>query len=402
MRKTKWLACLLLFLSAGNQQAWAVAPPDINPATIDALQAQRQHFGDGAQVDPQQLARDVQAAIADAVALDRVGNAAGAIGRLEQLKKYAPLDQFPDIDVQTLCGGLYQKLLKIDLGNACHDRAQALAEILKNRSGGGTTPDDPVRVVMVREIGEWVRLRRGTVKAVEAQQSRGNELQKVSYSTPGADGTTSAYFLVDPRVMAATMRQRSTFDPLPIDAGADNPYAKALRQAHEQRLQFLADRSFDYPVLMQLCHDTEAQAMKLAQQGDFDGALATMQAIEKIRPIRQIPNFNVISVYSYLLGKTGHLSEQAEMRLFLFGITQDIAHSGDGLSTATAIHVVSDDEEYTWLASRHLRLTKQALLENGASRYDELSTVDANGHAQPPYYFEVSQAYVRQSPVPVQ
>jgi hypothetical protein len=405
MRQTFWLAGLLLAsltvsLTARADTTAATNANDISPATFEQLQAARQHFGDGTQVDPQQLAKDVNAAIADAVALARVGNNVGAIGRLEQLKPYAPLDQFPDIDVQTLCGAFYAKLQQTDQANACRDRAHVLAEILNNRSGSGATPDDPVRIEIVREINEWVRLQGGTVKGVEPLQSRGTELQKVSFSTKGTDTTSVAYFLIDPRVMVATMSKRSVFDPMPLSA-SDGRYATALQQAHDLRVQFLADRSFDYPALMLLCHETEKQAMKLAQQGDFNGALARMREIEKVRPIRQIPIFGVVSIYSYLLGKTGNTGEQSEMRMLLFGIMQDIAHSGDGLGMGTAMHVVSDDEEYSWLADKHLRVTKQSLLEDGAKRYDELTTVDADGHVRS-YYFEVTQAFQRTTPVAVQ
>ncbi len=331
------------------------------------------------------------------MALDQAGNDAEAINKLLSLQKYAPLEQLPDHDVQMLCARFYTKLGNTHEAEGCRERAAAMTEILQKRSGSGTTVDDPVRVVTIGEIGEWVRLQSATITDVQGLSYHGANLQKVTYSSPAIEGKPVAYFLINPRVLASVNRARpGVFDPQPVSA-SDGKYFVALKQAHEQRTRFLADRSFNYPELIQLCRESMKQAAQLAQQGDINGALSRMKDVEKIRPIREIPIFNFISVYSALLGKAGDVEAQADMRIYLFGIAQDIAHSGDGLSPDSAVHVVAIEEEYAWVADKKLRVTKQGLIRQGDLRYDALETTDANGKAQT-FYFEVSQVFERGSP----
>lgn len=391
MRNHRWLIGLLCVAFSAGVSA------QTSTSIVDQLQAQRQKFAQDATVDPQQLSHAIQAAVSDSMALDQAGNDAEAINKLLSLQKYAPLEQLPDHDVQMLCARFYTKLGNTPEAEGCRERAAAMAEILQKRSGSGATVDDPVRVVTIGEIGEWVRLQSATITDVQGLSYHGANLQKITYSSPAIEGKPVAYFLINPRVLASVNRTRpGVFDPQPVSA-SDGKYFVALKQAHEQRTRFLADRSFNYPELIQLCRESMKQAAQLAQQGDINGALSRMKDVEKIRPIREIPIFNFISVYSALLGKAGDVEAQADMRIYLFGIAQDIAHSGDGLSPDSAVHVVAIEEEYAWVADKKLRVTKQGLIRQGDSRYDALETTDANGKAQT-FYFEVSQVFARGSP----
>ncbi|WP_233830485.1 DUF4919 domain-containing protein [Paraburkholderia sp. ZP32-5] len=392
MRKTRWLVSLLFIVFSANSIAATAA------TLIDQLQAQRQAFSQDNKIDLQQLSREIQATVKDADVLDRTHNDQQAINVLLGLQKYAPLAQFPSYDVQMQCANLYARLQRNSDAQACRERAAALAEILRTRSGSGATPDDPVRVITINEIGEWARSQSAKMSDVRAYAN----LQAVTYSSPTTDGQSKvAYFLFDPRLQASISSKKiDIFDPLPVGP-ADGKYQLALNQAREARIQFLNDKSFNYPELIQLSDQSQREAMQLAQQGDIQGALAKIREVEKIRPIQQIPVFNLISNYSFLLGKSGDLDAQSKMRLFLFGITQDIAHSGNGLTQESAVHVVAISEEYTWLHEKNLRVTKQHLLMDGNSRYDAMDTVDANGNLKT-YYFDVSQVFTRESPVPAQ
>ncbi|NIF71509.1 DUF4919 domain-containing protein [Burkholderia sp. Ap-962] len=389
MRRLKLLPCLAIAFLSGHALAQASTPD------IDQLQQQRQKFVRDDKIDLLQLSHDIEDTAREANALDRAGRGSDALDRLLELNKYAPLAAFPDYDVQVLCANIYGHF-NPSLSKDCRNRAQAMADILNNRIGSGATPDDPVRVITIAEVHEWMSLHSANITNIQGYQYHDVPLQKISYAGQSGGGQAAiAYFEINPRAMASITRSApNPFDPLPLSG----QYADAYRQVHEKRLQFLADHSFNYPDLIQLCRDLGKQAMQLAQQGDYDGALARIREVEKVRPIRDIPIFSLISNYSYLLGKAGNASAQAEMRLYLFGITQDIAHSGDGLSPETAIQVADIGEEYSWLQARKLRMTRQSLITRGEARYDMLDTTSQDGKTQS-VYFDVTKVFARQAEI---
>jgi hypothetical protein len=392
MRKMGWLVSLFLLAGSANAVAEAPAP------TIEQLQMQRQAFAQDNTVDLRQLSQDTQVAIRDSAALDRAGKDAEAIDRLQSLGKYAPLSQFPSFDVQTLCETIYTKLSRASDASGCRERAAAMADILRNRSGTGASPDDPVRVITINEIAEWARSQAARISDVRAYPFHDSNLQAITYTGPGTDGKTAiAYFQLTPRLDASIKKSTSdVFAPLPVSP-ADGKYQIALTRAHEERIKFLNDASFNYLALIKLCDDSLREAMKLAQQGDFNGALLKLSEVERMRPIEQIPIFSFISTYSFLLGKSGNVDKQSNVRLYLFGITQDIAHSGNGLTPESAVHVIATSEEYAWLGAKKLRVTKQHLITQGERRYDAIDSVDATGGMHT-YYFDVSQLYAREAP----
>ncbi|WP_423391956.1 DUF4919 domain-containing protein [Burkholderia sp. LMG 21824] len=388
MRRAKFLICFFVTALSGNVLSQS------SVSVVDQLLSQRQKLAQDNKIDLQQLSRDIEATAKEANELDRAGRGGDALRRLSELTKYAPLDEFPDYDVQALCSNIYGHFNR-PLSDDCRTRAHAMADILNNHIGSGSNPDDPVRVITFAEVHEWMNLHSASISNIQGYQYHDVSLQKVTYSGQSTGGQPAlVYFEINPRAMASISRSTSNpFDPLPLPFSGQ--YAEAYRKAHEKRIQFLADNSFSYPDLINLCRKLGKQAMQLAQQGNFSGALAKIREVEKVRPIHDIPIFSLISNYSYLLGKAGNADAQSKMRLYLFGITQDIAHSGDGLSPETAIHVADDGEEYSWLIARKLRLTRQTLIMRGDSRYDALDTTDVSGNAKT-YYFEVTKIYNRQ------
>lgn len=399
MRKTGWRASLFLslllslFLIALSGTVFAEAPA----AVVQQLQKQRQAFAQDNQIDLQRLSQEIGATVRDTAAFDQAGNDAEAIARLQTLSKYAPLPQFPSLDVQVLCERIYTKLSQANDAAGCHERAMAMADILQHQSGSGASPDDPVRVITINEIAEWARSQAAKISEVHPYTYHDANLQAITYAGPSTAGKpTVAYFQFAPRLVTAISNKTSdVFAPLPVSPG-DGRYQTALTQAHEQRVNFLNDVSFNYLELIRLCDNIDREAMRLAQQGDFQGALSKFSDVEKIRPIQQIPIFGFISTYSFLLGKAGHADAQSAARLYLFGISQDIAHSGDGLAPESAIHVIAISEEYAWASAKKLRVTKQSLITRGDHRYDAIDMADEGG-ATHTYYFEVSQLYARES-----
>lgn len=386
----------LIFLLCGFVATTAIAQETASP--VEQMQTARQALANNPQINLQQFSRETLAIATAANALDRSGNDPAALTKLLELQKYAPLAQYPDYETQIVCANVYQKLGRASEAAACRQRVDALAEILLKRSGSGDTPDDPVRVVRIGEMGLWVRLHSGTVSNVSTVDYRGATLQKVSYVASAGGSPAVVYFATNPRE-AEEVKQanQDIFKPLPV-APEQGQYGAALKDAHERRIQFLNDTSFNYLELIQTVLDDQKQAMLLAHQGDVTAALAKIREIEKIRPIRDIPIFSLISNYSFLLGKAGDTQAQNEMRLYLFGIAQDIAHSGDGLTPDTAVHVVAINEELSWLFVKKLRSGRQSL-QNGPERsIDAIDTVDANGQSRT-YYFDVTALYKRYRPV---
>ncbi|WGS53101.1 DUF4919 domain-containing protein [Paraburkholderia sp. D15] len=335
--------------------------------------------------------------VRDANAADQAGNEADALAHLQTLQKYAPLTQFPSFDVQLLCKRIYKKLSKPDDASGCDERAAAMANILQKQSGSGATPDDPVRVITVAELTDWVDSQSGHLSGARGYPYHGEDLQAVTYtSTATAGQAVVVYFRLTPRFVASLNKTaHDIFAPLPVSP-KDGQYQTALTHAHEERVKFLNDQSFNYPELIQLCNESNRDAMALAQRGDFNAALSKLREIERVRPLQQIPIFSVISNYSFLLGKTGNVEAQIDARLFLFGITQDIAHSGDGSTPESAIHIVATSEEFSWLAAKQMRFTRQRLVQKGDQRYDIIDATDQDGNAHS-YYFNVSQLFIRET-----
>ena len=392
MRLIRFFVSVLICLSATSAFSRNASSP------IDLLQAERQRIGKDAQIDLQQFSHDTQAIVAQANVLNQSGESQKALEKLLELNKYASLDRYPDYTVQVVCFNVYTGLANERDATACRRRAAAMAVILLKLSGGGNTPDDPVRIVRVGEIGDWLRLRSAKMTDVQAIQYQGSSLQKVTFTTPADSHVEVAYFLMNPReVFEIDQTARDIFQPLPV-SDTDGKYAAAMKEAHERRAKFLSDQSFNYRELVQLVQDSQKEAMQLAQQGDVEAALSKIREVERIRPIRDIPIFSLVSNYSALLGKAGDEGAHADMRLYLFGITQDIAHSGDGLTPETAIRVIAVNEEYSWLFAKKLHATRQALIRNGDSQYDAIEATDASGRSRT-YYFDVTPFFDRYLPV---
>ncbi|HEF5869765.1 TPA: DUF4919 domain-containing protein [Burkholderia cenocepacia] len=392
MRSIRFFVFVLICLPVANAFSQDAS------SLIDVLQAERQRVGTDAHINLQQFSRDTQAIATQAYALSQSGENRQALDKLLELNKYAPLDRYPDYTVQVVCFNIYTDLANERDATACRRRAAAMAVILLKLSGSGKAPDDPIRIVRVGEIGDWLRMRSAKMSDVQAIRHQGSSLQKVTFTTPADSHAEVAYFLMNPReVSEIDQSAQDVFQPLPVSDN-DGKYAAAMKEAHERRAKFLSDQRFNYRELIQLVQDSQKAAMQLAQQGDVAGALSKIREVERIRPIRDIPIFSLVSNYSALLGKAGNEGAHADMRLYLFGIAQDIAHSGDGLTPETAVRVIAVNEEYSWLSAKKLHVTRQALIRNGDSQYDAIEATDASGRSRT-YYFDVTPFFGRYVPV---
>jgi hypothetical protein len=117
-----------------------------------------------------------------------------------------------------------------------------------------------------------------------------------------------------------------------------------------------------------------------------------LKEIETIRSIEDIPLPSLIGFYSFLNGKVGNISKQLELRGLLFGINQAIAHSGDGLFPESAVQVIAVEEEYAWLADKHLTRLSQRVLESPIGIFDVLTVKNPAG-GERDYYFNITRMH---------
>lgn len=186
------------------------------------------------------------------------------------------------------------------------------------------------------------------------------------------------------------VRQIRLYDPIPL-AHMSPAQLEYLTQAKKKRERFLSD-TFPYLELVGKSREVIGKAIALDRQGKANEAFAALAEIEAIRPIEDIPLVDLIFVYSALNGKTGNAQKQLALRGLMFGIIQAIAHSGDGLSPETAVHVIAISEEYDWLIDKKLTRVKQRLLERGSEKFDVLTAKDASG-VENDFYFNITRMF---------
>ncbi len=162
--------------------------------------------------------------------------------------------------------------------------------------------------------------------------------------------------------------------------------------AREKRDRFLADDSFPYLKLMVSIEEKKSAALDLMVRGKLQEAIAKLKELEEFRSIEEIPTPELLSFYSSLQSRVGNQQKHKEIRGLLIGVNQAIAHSGDGLSPETAVHVIFTSEEYIWLQDNRLIMTKQAVLEKDGQKYDVMTATGTDGK-QRDYYFNITALY---------
>ena len=300
----------------------------------------------------------------------------------------------PSFDVHMLSSWLYMKTGNTTVASVHRARADAMREIIKNRIGTGQSPDAPVHVVMTSEIFEWVRMQLAGILDIKSQAHMGHELMIVTYSGPVTGNKPSiAYFEMDAGVQTQMNSKLSIFSPIPIDKM--KPEHRVLfEQAKVKREEFLRDSQMPYLELIGRVRDTLAKVAQLDTQGKTEEAMSALKEIESIRPIESIPILGLIGVYSALNGKLGNDKKQNELRGFLFGINQAIAHSGDALTPQTAVHVIATSEEYSWLVDKRLTMKTQKIVDMPFGKFDVLTARNLAGEDRD-YYFNITRMYAK-------
>jgi hypothetical protein len=114
----------------------------------------------------------------------------------------------------------------------------------------------------------------------------------------------------------------------------------------------------------------------LIHRGEIDSALAAYYGSARAHEIA-----------AQLFAKQGDKRAAAQEEAILRGFLRSI-EIGNGLSTDSAFAVYSIQEEYVVMRSRHLKVTMQALLREGAYSYDALTGTDPAGRSFT-YYFRL-------------
>lgn len=185
----------------------------------------------------------------------------------------------------------------------------------------------------------------------------------------------------------------SLFKPIPLTEMEADQFV-AYGAMVEKRKKFLSEPNLPYLKLAATITESMKAATSLIAKGDAEQAMAALQPIAAIRPIEDIPTPELISLYSFILGKLGQTDQQRSMRFFLFGINQAIAQSGDGFSPKSAVPVIFVSEEYAWLKDKDLTLVKQTIEQDEAHAYDVMTARDQTGMERD-YYFEITPLYKR-------
>lgn len=344
-------------------------------------------------IDVIDMSRSIRQAINEGERLEREGNYKDALSKLLELERFLPLAELPSRDVQMLASWLYEKLGDSDTARTHRASADAMRELFNRRIGTGNSPSDPVRALMVNDIAEWARMYLARIDGVKSTPFQGREILAVTYSGLSTGGQPRiVYFEINQQVQAKADAKFHLFDPIPVATMRPEKLAY-LELAKQKREQFLTD-SFAYLRLTTKIREVIAKVALLDQQGKPVEALAALAEVEAIRPIEEIPIPSLISVYSALNGKIGNTQKQAALRGLLFGINQAIAHSGDGLSPKTAVHVIATSEEYDWLRDRKHVMVKQRMLDIANEKFDVLTAKDASGFEKE-FYFNITRMFAK-------
>jgi hypothetical protein len=346
-------------------------------------------------VDVTELSKSIRQAINDGERLEREANYKGALNKLLELERFAPLSELPSFEVQMLSSWLYIKLGDAVTAKTHMSRAEAMRELLGQHIGKGDSPTDPIRALMINDISEWAKMQLARIVGVKGIPIQGREIFVVTYSGRStSDQSRVAYFEIDRRVQSKANQQIRLYDPIPLAQmrPTDLEYFELAKQKRER---FLTD-TFAYLDLVGKIREVIGKAAVLDQQGKAAEALAALSEIEAIRPIEDIPLANLISVYSVLNGKTGNTQKQLALRGLIFGINQSIAHSGDGLLPETAVHVIATSEEDDWLRDRKLTKVRQRLVDGTNGKFDVLTVKDASG-VEKDVYFNITRMFAKYS-----
>ena len=403
-RLTGALLCLLMleWPLASQAQAITALPAPIAPAApieepviAKELEIRQQML----QQEPERLASApalIRSSTEAAQRLIQQNDPKGALARLTQIDPAKPLEDIPSLEVQMELAFIAHHDHNSEQEKLYLSRANALQEILHHRIGSGSTADDPVRIDSAYEMTDWARSAGGTLsKLTTVPTAHGEVLQGIFQRSGAISPEEPVYFQLAPAVAAVVRKANDPLRAIPLDTMAPELRA-GYDRAEKERLAFLSDTSFNYQTLTAQLLPALKEADNLAKAANPKGALDRIGQLSSIRPIASIPVVNVQAMELALYSAANQREQMLALRPYVYGILQSLAHSGDGQSPLSAVHVITVSEEYFWIGAKQLKLRQQQLSRLDGRSYDVLSCTDANGKDHD-YYFDVTDALARQA-----
>ena len=155
----------------------------------------------------------------------------------------------------------------------------------------------------------------------------------------------------------------------------------ALRMAYARSAQYQPYAR--YP-------DDQAPMQQALNDKDWPGVLRIVEAGLARNWVRIRPHFYAILAHEGL----GDARAAAHHRAIMRGLARSIMESGDGQSPATAMVVISIQEEYDVLTILGLQRTRQSLVNEGGRAFDRLDVQDREGR-ESALFFDVTLLLAR-------
>jgi len=167
------------------------------------------------------------------------------------------------------------------------------------------------------------------------------------------------------------------YQTLLAQAKAAAPYAdwQGLRVAFAERPSFKV-----------VGQDTaKGEMFKAVETGDCGKALAEAKAVIA----EAFVDADAHLVAAYCDDKLGDSADATWERDVGLGLLKSI-ETGDGMTPADAFTVIDVDEEYALMRAKAVKVTSQALVQQGGHAYDALTTVNDKGESAT-YYFLIDR-----------
>jgi hypothetical protein len=328
---------------------------------------------------PDQVAKAVTQACNQAMLALLRNDGQAVLDQLAPLARWQPLKFFPSYRVQVLQSEAYRLLGD----NMLREQHAAHARLLSAIFQQGRTPEAPLRLVHLVQLGDLIMLGGGQVQDSRSQPvGNGGSLITLTFKDD-PQGLKTRYLDTSALLVTSAMPPRYSVLMTP-DMPADLHAALAENRAMLAR--FYADTAMDFMKLEDALRRAIEAADALIAQRKPAEALQALQAVAAVRALDEIPHVPFLMRLSLVHGDLGQRADQQRLRRQLFGLQQAIAATGDGLSFETAVEAPFIEMEYDWLGDRKLKRSKQSLVHRGDQSFDVMDVVDAQGNASQRYF----------------
>jgi len=185
-------------------------------------------------------------------------------------------------------------------------------------------------------------------------------------------------------------------EPVDLEAHYQALLAQAKAKAPESDWAGLRFAYAARPGFKAFGQDTAKSDMfKAVEAGDCDKAAADSRTVIE----QAYVDADAHLVAAFCDDKAGDAAGAVRERDVGVGLLKSIETPGDGLSPDKAFVVIDVDEEYALIRARGLKVTNQALIQQGGHSYDALTTLDDKG-ASATLYFLIDRVLEAEAAAP--